>query len=220
MKTRVLGAGFTGVAVIGLALACEKGSPTSAPAASRVIGISTNEDASPAGQRFRWDIVSIDFSVTPHPVTSGGIASALANDGSKIMLAGSGTFEPGDDEGVTGGGTWHTFDANGTSTGSGTYQLARLVRFAVAPGTPPSTNLDLIGTSADARAGLVFLQIAYSDGSRGVLAVSCHLVGTPDPVFEGVTASKGFVDFWNRLAPVPNVDGNRTVFHVINEEED
>ena len=220
MKTRVLGAGLTGVAVIGLALACEKGSPPSAPAASRVKGISASEDASLGGQKFRWDIVSIDFSVTPHPVTSGGIASALANDGSKITLTGSGTFESGDDEEVTGGGTWQTFDASATSTGSGTYQVAALVRFAVAPGTPPSTNLDRIGTAADARAGLVFLQIAYSDGSRGVVAVSCHLVGTPDAVFEGVTASKGFVDFWNRLAPVPNVDGNRTVFHVINEEED
>jgi hypothetical protein len=42
MKTRLLGAGLTGVAVIGLALACEKGSPTSAPAASKVSGISAS----------------------------------------------------------------------------------------------------------------------------------------------------------------------------------
>ncbi len=221
MRSRVLGAGLTGVAVVGLALACEKGSPTSAPAASKVSGISATE-ASTDEQKVRWDIVSIDFSVTPHPVTSGGVASALANDGSKITLTGSGTFRsnPGNPQDVTGGGTWQTF-ANGSSTGpSGTYQVTGLVRFVVAPGTPPTTNLDLIGNGADARAGLVFLRVAYSDGSRGVLAVSCHLVGTPDGVFEGVTASKGFTDFWNRLAPVPNVDGNRTVFHVINEEED
>ena len=37
--------------------------------------------------------------------------------------------------------------------------------------------------------------------------------GTPNTVFEGITASKSFVDYWNRVAPVPNVDGNRTVFH-------
>jgi hypothetical protein len=29
-----------------------------------------------------------------------------------------------------------------------------------------------------------------SDGSDGVLTVSCHLVGTSDAVFEGITATK------------------------------
>src|SRR5713226_2168533 len=62
VKTRVLGTGLTGVAVIGLALACEKGSPTSAPAASKVVGISASAEASTDEQKFRWDIVSIDFS--------------------------------------------------------------------------------------------------------------------------------------------------------------
>ncbi len=222
MRTRLLGAGLTGVAVIGLALACEKGSPTSALAASKVSGISASAEASTDEQKVSWDIISIDFSVTPHPVTSGGVASALANDGSKITLTGSGTFRSnaGNPQDVTGGGTWHTFASGGASTGSGTYQVTGLDRFVVAPGTPPTTNLDRIGTAADARAGLVFLRVAYSDGSRGVLAVSCHLVGTPDAVFEGVTASKGFVAFWNRMAPSGTVDANRTVFHVINEEED
>src|SRR5216683_636132 len=148
MKTRVLRVGLTGVAVIGLALACEKGGPTSAPAASRVGGISASEDAPQAA---------------------------------------------------------------GASSASGTYQVTALVRFDVAPGT---------GASPTVRAGLAVLRIAYSDGSRGILVVSCHLTGTPSVVFEGITASRGFTDFWNRLPPVPGVDGNRTVFHVINEEED
>src|SRR6266849_251983 len=158
MKTRVLGAGLTGVAVIGLALACEKGSPTSAPAASKVSGISASAEASTDEQKVRWDIISIDFSVTPHPVTAGGVASALANDGSKITLTGSGTFHSGDPEDVTGGGTWQTFANGGASTGSGTYQVTGLDRFVVAPGTPPTINLDRIGTAAEARAGLVFLR--------------------------------------------------------------
>src|SRR5712691_11385026 len=102
MKTRILGPGLTGVAVIGLALACEKGSPTSAPAASKVRGISASAEASTDEQKVRWDIISIDFSVTPHPVTAGGVVSALANDGSKITLTGSGTFNSGDPEDVTG----------------------------------------------------------------------------------------------------------------------
>ena len=44
--------------------------------------------------------------------------------------------------------------------------------------------------------------------------------GSPDSVFEGITASKGFVDYWNRAAPVPMVDDNRTLFHVLPTNED
>jgi hypothetical protein len=89
------------------------------------------------------------------------------------------------------------------------------VDWHLAPGTaPPLTNL--IGDPADARAGLVFLTIAYSDGSTGVLVVSCHLVGTPDSVFEGITASKGFVDYFNAVPPpAPPGDANRTLFMVV-----
>src|SRR5713226_7890267 len=173
MKTRLLGAGLTGVAVIGLALACEKGSPTSAPAASKVNGISASAEASTDEQKVRWDIVSIDFSVTPHPVTSGGVASALANDSSKITLTGSGTFRSnsGNPQDVTGGGTWHTFTKGGASTGSGKYQVTGFVSFTLADGTFPLTT-DNIGNKADARAGLAVLQTAFSDGSEGVLTVS------------------------------------------------
>ena len=32
---------------------------------------------------------------------------------------------------------------------------------------------------------------------------------------EGITATKGFVHYWNRVDPAPGVDANRTVFHVI-----
>jgi hypothetical protein len=40
-------------------------------------------------------------------------------------------------------------------------------------------------------------------------------MGTPDNVFEGITVSKGFVDYWNRDPDVPGVDANRTIFHVL-----
>lgn len=166
----------------------------------------------------RWDIVSVNFAVVPNTVSAGGEASALANEGSQITLTGSGTFVApaggaGTSSAVTGGGEWETFDPGGASTGSGTYVVTGLVRWEQAPGAgPPST--DLIGDPSERSAGLAVLRIAYSDGSRGVLVVSCHLVGTPDTVFEGITASKGFVDYWNRLAPVAGVDENRTLFHV------
>lgn len=148
----------------------------------------------------RWDIVSLAA-----PDLTGGKAFALANDGSGIVLTGAGTFEPGSPGSATGGGTWATFGGTG-EPGEGIYRVGRLVRFTEAPGAIP-------GAPA-ARAGLAVFTIFFSDGSSGVLTVSCHLGGTPDSVFEGITASKGFVTFWNRVPPVPGIDANRTLFRV------
>jgi hypothetical protein len=175
--------------------------------------------------KYRWDLIHIT-SFNPTVVFPGGSASALANDGSKITLTGRGTFEPCDPAEVTGRGRWTTFDASGAQTGSGRYRVTELIRFTVAPGFNNGSTIDNIpgatGDLTDNRAGLMFVKIAYSDGSKGVLVVSCDLPGGPGPdrpgapptLFEGITASKGFVDYWNRVAPVPNVDGNRTLFHV------
>lgn len=111
---------------------------------------------------------------------------------------------------MSGGGTWKTFSSAGVLTESGTYKVTGFVSFTVAPGDF-GTGIDLIGNVADAKAGLAVLSISYSDGSK---VVSCHLGGTPNSVFEGITASKGFTDYWNRVAPAPGVNANRTVFHV------
>jgi len=87
------------------------------------------------------------------------------------------------------------------------------------PEGPPSN--DNIADRADGRAGLAVSRITYSDGSRGILVESCHLAGTPDPVFEGITASKGFVDYFNPEAPPPPPgDANRTLFHVVRDDDD
>jgi len=180
-----------------------------------VVGVEARAD----DKMIRWDIVSLQ----PPNAMAGGIASARANDGSKITLTGSGTFaeSDGDDDDVTGGGTWMTFDSVGRVTGNGKYKVTGLVRFEVAPGVAPPGLIDHIGRAADAHAGLAILRIRYSDGSRGILVVSCHLLGTPDSVFEGVTASKGFVYFWEREAPsdVPFRDANRTVFHIVRDDD-
>ncbi len=184
---------------------------------SLVSSASADSDA-----QVRWDIISLNFAVVPPPVSAGGVASALADDGSKITLTGNGTFqedEDGSSDDVTGGGTWQTFNPAGTSTGSGTYQVTELVRWDQAPGTPPPLP-DLIGDPAERSAGLVVLSVKYSDGERGILVVSCHLVGTPNTVFEGVNASKGFVHYYDNMAPVPAVDANRTLFHVTPEDDD
>lgn len=169
------------------------------------------------GATVRWDIISVNF--TTGTLSAGGSASALANDGSMITLTGSGTFRLGDDGGVTGGGSWKTFGSGGASTGMGTYHVTRLVSWDPAPGTPPLPN-DNIGVRAQESAGLAVLRVGYSDRSRGVLTVSCMLVGTPTAIFEGATATKGAVDYWNRVKPMPGVAGNRTNFHVMPSLED
>lgn len=161
----------------------------------------------------RWDIISVDFATGT--LSAGGMASARANDGSKITLTGSGTFELDEDDGAKGGGNWTTFNPAGAQTGSGTYKTTRLVSWTPAPGTPPLPN-DNIGVRADESAGLAVLKIHYSDLSRGLLTVSCHLNGTSDAVFEGVTATKGYIDYWNKESPpAPPGNANRTNFHVM-----
>lgn len=170
--------------------------------------------------RFRWDIISIDFA--KGTISPGGIASAIANDGSTITLTGQGTFVPGEGFGnneVTGGGTWQTFDKSGNSTGSGTYKVTGFVSFTVFRGVPPPLK-DLIGDPATARSGLAFLAIRYSDGGRGVLTVSCAQPGppaiVPPTVFEGIRVSKDLADYWNgEEPPAPPGNANRTLFHIV-----
>ncbi len=164
--------------------------------------------------RVRWDIVSVGTG----KLLAGGKASARANDKSRITVTGSGTFVPGEEDEVTGGGTWTTTGAIGAAMGK--YVVTELVSFEAAPGTLPPIP-DGIGNAAAAHAGLAKLGVDYLNGKRGVLTVSCHLVDTPDSVFEGITASMGSVDFWNREAPSdkPFIDENRTVFHISGEAE-
>jgi hypothetical protein len=118
----------------------------------------------------------------------GSSASALAVDGSSITLTGTGTFAPSDPDEVSGGGTWAV-----STGGSGSFRVTRLIRFDLAPGSVSDPSI---------HAGLALLRITYSDGSRGILAVSCMLPGTPTNVAEGATASKGFVDYFNLQAAV------------------
>jgi hypothetical protein len=171
--------------------------------------------------KIRWDIPSNNFKTSPVTVSPGGHASAIANDGTSITLTGSGTFRSnsGDPQNVTGGGTWTTFAEDGvTVTGSGTYEVTRFVNFVLAPApSPPNPVIDNICSDCLIHSGLAVLRIAFSDGSEGVLVISCNFPGegTPESVFEGITVSKDFIDYWNRTNPVPGVDGNRTLIHIL-----
>ncbi len=165
---------------------------------------------SAAGATFRWDTISQTFPGGVPTLNTGGSDYALAADLTTIQISGSGTFGGGVPP--TGGGTWATSGPSGTA--SGTFTVIGVVRFNVAPGSVPPGVIDNIG--ANARSGLAVFLIKYSDGSLGTLTVSCHLpVGSPSGIFEGITATKGFVAFHERVPPVPGVDANRTAFHVL-----
>ena len=174
------------------------------------------------GEHVRWDIIVLTPGAT---VNAGGQASALNNIGDQITFTGTGTFVAPSGRGktsdaVTGGGTWTIVTAGGSS--AGTYVVTGLVRWEPAPGTFPAAA-DNIGNPGDFSAGLAVLSIEYSDRSHGILVVSCHGAGTPDTVFEGITASKDFVHYWNRLAPSGTPTGenaNRTSFHIVQRERD
>lgn len=167
----------------------------------------------------RWDLVHVN-PPTVLNVTAGGVASALTRNGAVITLTGSGTFVApaggdGSSSAVTGGGTWETFDPGSIKpNATGTYEVTGLVRWEKAPGTFPKILTDLIDNPAEASPGLAVLRISYSDGSEGTLSVGCSLAGTPATVSEGISATKGFVNYFNSAAPVAGVDANRTVFHV------
>ena len=154
----------------------------------------------------RWDLLNVVFP----DFSAGGVASPSAGDGSMIAVTGSGTFQitDGSFEEQTGGGTWETRDASNTVTGSGTYRVRGVVLFTQAPGFLPSPPIiDHIGNAANASAGLLVLRIGYSDGSRGLLVVQCAIAGSPTSIVEGITATKGFVNYLNS-------SHSPTLFHV------
>ncbi len=167
----------------------------------------------------RWDIINFNAATTPATISAGGVAFAAARNSPSpltIKLTGSGTFvapaSGGTSSGVTGGGTWETFSGN-TKTGSGTYEVRELIswQFANFQGAPLIDEID-DGKRAN---GNAVLRIVYSDGSEGVLGVGCHGASALPGIVEGVIATKHFVTYWDAKGPLPGVNANRTVFHII-----
>jgi len=61
------------------------------------------------------------------------------------------------------------------------------------------------------------LRIEYNDGELGILVVSAAWSESPATIFEGITASKGFTDFWKAQPPTevrPRQMPTGTLFHV------
>ena len=167
-----------------------------------------------AATTYRWDITSVISQNGVNTISAGGVDYALAADLTSIQVRGHGTFGGG--AAPTGGGSWIISNSAGAPISSGTFTVTALVQFVPASGALAPAAVDKIGNKADARSGLAVLRIRYSDGSSGTLTISCHLpVGSPGVIFEGTTATKGFAGFWNRVPPVPGVNANRTIFHVL-----
>jgi hypothetical protein len=133
------------------------------------------------------------FNITP-AASGAPAAHSLAEDKSVIFIRGTGTFQPDDPEEVTGGGTWETQDSSGKVTGSGSWQPTRLVKWNLGPGAVSNPAV---------KGGLAFFQIKYSDGARGMLAVSCFLPGAPPSVSEGIIASKDFILYGGHVHTPP-----------------
>jgi len=165
---------------------------------SLVFGSSTlSPSATASAKVFRWDIITFNSQGSPIP---GGRAFAMAANmfvNATITLKGSGTFDTDDLSNVTGGGTYvvRSFP-QGAIQSKGTFQVTRLVLYLPTPVVPGTTILG----------GLAVLVIAYSDGSTGTLVVNCAVNSAPQET-EGVTATKGLVDYWS-------IQGGNTLFHV------
>lgn len=181
MITRLCRSCFAALALVAL-MGASTLSPVSATANAKV---------------YRWDIITFNSKGNSIP---GGTAFAFADNtfvNRSITLKGSGTFDTSNSSDVTGGGTYVVRNfPEGSIQGSGTYQVTSLVHFAPTP-VVPGTNF--LG-------GLVVLAITYSDGSEGVLVVNCAVNSAPQET-EGVTATKGLVDYWS-------IQGGSTLFHV------
>jgi hypothetical protein len=186
--------------------ACDKSPEPLSPTDGFAAGDNPNASRSSGDKKLvRWDVGVFD-----------GSSSATASSDARITFTGSGTFRTNhknrEDRHVTGGGTWQT----STPSASGTYTVTALLSFHVAPGAvlPGVLPPELLPDNTAARAGLAFLRIRYSDGTHGILVVSCRLPGSPPDVAEGISASKGFVDFWRMEDP------DFTLFQIVNKHDD
>jgi hypothetical protein len=173
--------------------------------------------------KLRWDMISLQFRApsAPNIVSAGGADSAVNNDATgmpklKITITGSGTFSPWDPTDVTGGGDYMIRNLKGDVVDSGSYTVTALVSWTLDSPQLPSNVNNVTNTSPeDFRNGLAIFRIAYSDGSKGVLIVSCAGPGASENPYEGISVIKGLVHFQVPDVPVANVDANRTVFTVL-----
>src|SRR5438552_15578719 len=151
-------------------------------------------------EKIRWDMISVQFRApsAPNIVSAGGADSAVNNDATgmpklRITITGSGTFSPWDPTDVTGGGDYTIRNLKGDVVDSGSYTVTALVSWvldSLSPSPPVVVN-NVTNTSAeDFLNGLAIFRIAYTDGSKGILVVSCAGPGASEKPYAGISDNK------------------------------
>jgi hypothetical protein len=169
----------------------------------------TSFNAKADNDTVRWDIANF----VNGGLYAGGTLTQCIDQYPIVAFTGSGTFKLKGNGKATGGGNWTMYPYAGNPGSSGTYVVTELVSFEVSTGSlVPSGYTDFIGNLADARGGLAFLRILYSDGSQGVLVVvgTVHNEGT-------IYVSKGdsFYSFPPCPGPTDNYPlGPSPIFHI------
>jgi hypothetical protein len=107
------------------------------------------------------------------------VDTAMAPDGSTISLAGQGLLQAGPGASASGGGTFTT-----SSGGTGTWAADAVQGFVsygpAGPGFPPGST-----------GGQAKLKVTLSDGTTGVLTITCVLGSPPAGMMEGITLVLG-----------------------------
>jgi hypothetical protein len=105
--------------------------------------------------------------------------TAMAPDGSTIMMKGSGLLRAGPDTMASGGGTFSTSDgSSGTWTATA---VQGFVSYGQTPGFPVP----------GATGGLAKLKVSLSNGMSGVLTIFCVLGSPPPSTMEGINLILG-----------------------------
>ncbi len=113
-----------------------------------------------------------------------GPDQATASNGSTVDLTGSGTFMAGPGMFASGGGTYTIKNASGSVTSTGSWTVTGMQGF-VNYGDGAAQGLPGVN------GGQLRVMVALSNGTAGVLTVTCELGSPPAGQHEGVTLVLG-----------------------------
>jgi hypothetical protein len=117
--------------------------------------------------------------------------TSMAPDGSTITMTGFGSMNAGPDKSVSGGGTYTTQNASGTTFG--TWTATQMLGFVSYGPATPQQSAEFGGLPTGSTGGEAKFEISLSNGEAGVLTIHC-LLGSPPAaktMMEGITLILG-----------------------------